>query len=82
MASLTTDEITAEDVLGMLVWRLTNKSTPPRILCLSEEARKRNREMAKQTIEQVRRDEAAAAALREKGSPTAFFMERALHERG
>ena len=70
------DEITTEDVLGALIWRMQNRnSTPPRILCMSDEARERNRELARQTVEQVRRDEQAAAELRNAGSPHAFFMQ-------
>lgn len=52
MSTLTADEITAEDVLGALIWRLQNQGhIPPRILCMSEEARQRNRDLARETIE-------------------------------
>lgn len=70
----TTDEISTEDVLGALIWRLQNAGTvPPRILCMSQEARERNLKLARDTVAQVRRDEATAKEMREAGNPRAFF---------
>lgn len=80
MSTLTADEITAEDVLGALIWRLQNQGhIPPRILCMSEEARQRNRDLARETIEGMRQNEREAEALRSAGDPRAFFGEPARH---
>lgn len=74
------DEITAEDVLGALVWRFKNPGhVPPRILCMSAEARQRNRDLARETIEGVRQNERDAETMRTAGDPRAFFMEPPRH---
>lgn len=80
-ANRTEDRITTEDVLGSLIWRLQNTGTiPPRILCMSEEARERNRKLARDAVAQVRRDEVTAKEMREAGNPRAFFGQAANRE--
>lgn len=70
------EEITAEDVLGSLLFRIRNRETiQPRILCMSAELREENRALARMTIEQVKREEKAAAEMRAAGNPLAFFTE-------
>ena len=66
--------ITLADAFGMLMWRMKNPGTvPPRILCLSEEARACYKDLALNLLQQVKRDEQAAKRAREAGNPRAFF---------
>lgn len=68
------EDIDAVDVLGMLVWRMQNPgSIPPAFLCLSKEARGRNRQLAANTVETVRAEERQRQEARDAGNPRAFF---------
>jgi hypothetical protein len=68
------DEVTLEDVFGMALWRAAHPSSiPPAILCLSKEARGRNRRLAANALKSARLEEQARREARDAGNPRAFF---------
>lgn len=69
------DDITALDVLGMMVRKSRDASIPPCLLCMSDEARAEIRALGSELVEKYKQAEANMKQLRDAGNPRAFFIE-------
>lgn len=68
------EDITALDVLGMMV-RRTKPGISPCLLVMSNEARAEIRAMGSEWVDKYKRSETEMKTAREAGNPRAFFIE-------
>lgn len=68
------EDITALDVLGMMVHKAQSQGIPPCLLCMSDEARAKVRALGSKTLEDYRSFEQSLKNMREDGNPRAFFI--------
>lgn len=68
------EDITAHDVLGMMVRRATKRDISPCLLCMSDEARAEIRALGSKAVDDYKELETALHLAREAGNPRAFFV--------